>query len=270
LSHGRFAPLTRHVKRVAGPKNAPRRADTGMVTHPLPLAADCPAAGPALPDDVLVAADRWSLWRTTARGLGHGLANAAQMLGLDPLPAHAREEVLERVNAAIAHVGSAHRPPAAGPTVVDDVLAEVQTAQRLQAAFRSTELLLDIAPGLPAVSISAPDLAHVLLALVTNAKQAAGDERATIHVRARRTDAGVEIEIEDGGAGLPHDVRAHAFEPFVTSAPGVRLGLGLHVARLLARRAGGDVHACDERARFRVTLPAWTRPGASSAPTPSR
>ncbi|MCC6649866.1 MAG: hypothetical protein IT348_01810, partial [Candidatus Eisenbacteria bacterium] len=45
----------------------------------------------------LIAADRWRLWSTLVRGLGHQLANASQMLTLEPVPHGALEEARERV-----------------------------------------------------------------------------------------------------------------------------------------------------------------------------
>ena len=222
-----------------------------------------PGAGPPAPApaasahaDALVAADRWSLWRSIARGLGHGLANASQMLSLDPIPARAREEAVERVNVAIARLAETHRPVPAGPVVVADALADLQAVQRLQSGFASTELALDIAAGLPAVAMPAGDLAHVLLSLVTNAKQAAADAPARVTVRARADGDGVAIEVEDGGPGLADPERA--FDLF-TGSDATRLGLGLHVARGLCRRAGGELSLGDRPACLRLRLPAWRR-----------
>jgi signal transduction histidine kinase len=229
------------------------------VTLPVPETAPDPARlASRRAEDALVAADRWTLWRTLARGLGHGLANASQMLALDPTPARAREEAIERVNMAIQRLADAHRPPPQGPVVTAEAIEDVQAAQRLQSGFPSTELVLDVAPGLPAVAMPAADLAHVLLALVTNAKQAAGGSRATIAVRAREHAGGVAIEVEDGGPGLAPGHEERAFEPF-TGGDATRLGLGLHVARLLCRRAGGGLAVGARPACLRLTLPAWRR-----------
>jgi signal transduction histidine kinase len=64
-------------------------------------------------------------------------------------------------------------------------------------------------------------------------------------LRAESTEGGVRLTISSGGATLPPDDLALAFEVFyrgeaaVTTAPG--FGLGLPVARALARQHGGDV-----------------------------
>ena len=207
-----------------------------------------------------MAADRWSLWRTLSRGLAHHLANAAQMLAIDPPPRQARTEAMERISLAQARLADVHRANTPGPTLVPDALKDVQALQRLQAGFPSVELSLEHAPDLPVVGMAAEDLRHVLLALVTNAKQAAAGERAAIRFVARTVEDGVEIVVEDGGPGLPADMRERAFEPFVPTRGDGALGLGLTVARALARHAGGelDVESCPSR--FRLRLPAWRRP----------
>ncbi len=48
------------------------------------------------------------------------------------------------------------------------------------------------------------------------------------------------IEVVDRGVGLPDEVAQRALEPYFSTKPG-RLGLGLNVARALARRWRGDL-----------------------------
>jgi two-component system sensor histidine kinase DctS len=161
------------------------------------------------------------------------------------------------VQVATARLADVNRPPLAGPTLVPDVVEDVQAAQRLQAAFPSTELRLALEPDLPPVTLGAADLAHVLLALVTNAREAARPAQAQITVRARRADPGVELVVEDAGPGPDAELAARLFTPFVTTRGAEHLGLGLAVARLLARRAGGELEHEPGTARFRLALPAW-------------
>jgi signal transduction histidine kinase len=81
-----------------------------------------------------------------------------------------------------------------------------------------------------------------------------------ILVSAHRTSGELRIAVEDGGPGVPADVRAELFEQFTRSAssaaPGS--GLGLAIARSYARAHGGDVHHEDvspSGARFELVLP---------------
>ena len=62
------------------------------------------------------------------------------------------------------------------------------------------------------------------------------------------SDAGgrVEIRIEDRGPGIPEDDRERVFEPYVRLEPSRArhtggAGLGLAIARAIARAHGGDV-----------------------------
>jgi len=87
-----------------------------------------------------------------------------------------------------------------------------------------------------------PALAKILSALLDNALKYG---HARVGVRLERTPSGVRIEIESADDGPTDEELAHAFELLyrgehaVMAAPG--LGLGLTVARELARADGGEV-----------------------------
>ena len=78
----------------------------------------------------------------------------------------------------------------------------------------------------------------VLLNLLLNACEAGGD--GPVVVRHRLADSHVEIVVSDAGPGLPEEIRRQLFEPFVTTKPG-GTGLGLPIARRLARLQGGEL-----------------------------
>jgi signal transduction histidine kinase len=88
-------------------------------------------------------------------------------------------------------------------------------------------------------------LVHAATNLIANALDAvegtAGEPRVHVRVLAEGR-GGVEVRISDEGPGIPAPLRARIFEPrFTTKAPGRGSGLGLHVARRLMARQGGDV-----------------------------
>lgn len=64
------------------------------------------------------------------------------------------------------------------------------------------------------------------------------------HIRVAVVDAPAEdrlvIEVEDDGPGLPVDTGAAA-DPFYTTKPGKRTGLGLALIRFQAEQAGGEL-----------------------------
>jgi signal transduction histidine kinase len=67
------------------------------------------------------------------------------------------------------------------------------------------------------------------------------------------------LAVEDDGAGVPPSERERIFERFTRLEPGRGLGLGLYIARQLARAQGGDLLAADAKvatgARFELRLP---------------
>lgn len=91
--------------------------------------------------------------------------------------------------------------------------------------------------------------------LIDNALKYAGNARITLS----QGDAGVVVDVEDDGPGIPAEQRESVFEPFVRlNEEGTRgAGLGLAAARSIARAHGGDIVILDSEngARIRVTLP---------------
>ncbi|ANP51260.1 signal transduction histidine kinase [Streptomyces griseochromogenes] len=102
-------------------------------------------------------------------------------------------------------------------------------------------------------------LERIVSPLLANALRHA---RTRVAVTARRTPDAVCVEITDDGPGVPESFTPLLFQPGKRADPGDGhggAGLGLPLARRLARSAGGEVsHDARYRAgaRFVVTLPA--------------
>jgi len=81
---------------------------------------------------------------------------------------------------------------------------------------------------------------------LTNLAGNAADHGGRVRLSLRRTAGGVEIAVEDDGPGIPEAQREEAFRPFSRlddarnqNTKGV--GLGLAIARDVARSHGGDI-----------------------------
>ncbi|AXE87468.1 HAMP domain-containing sensor histidine kinase [Streptomyces sp. Go-475] len=113
-------------------------------------------------------------------------------------------------------------------------------------------------PGLEA-GVPPALLERIVSPLLDNALRYA---RSHVTVVARRQPAGVRIDVTDDGPGVPPSFAGKLFQPGRRAEPGDGhggAGLGLPLARRLARSAAGEVTYDELRAhgaRFVVTLPA--------------
>lgn len=110
-----------------------------------------------------------------------------------------------------------------------------------------------------AVTVQAdPDHVHrIFLNLFRNALQAMGEGGALSAALAREADGAVVIAVTDTGPGVPAHVRETLFEPFGRTGAKGGSGLGLSIARELARAMGGEVSLADSAeagAVFEVSL----------------
>ena len=97
-----------------------------------------------------------------------------------------------------------------------------------------------------------PDHVHrIFLNLFRNAIQAMGEGGALSASLARDGDGAVVIAVRDSGPGVPAHVRETLFEPFGRTGAKGGSGLGLSIARELARAMGGEVILAQNRRRGR-------------------
>jgi signal transduction histidine kinase len=130
------------------------------------------------------------------------------------------------------------RTPQPAPVAVDELLrlcAEEQAAGAVALAVRAPALRGLLDAGL---------LRRVLDALVDNALRhtPAG---GTVTLSAEVDGAVLRVVVADTGPGVPEEIRAWLFEPFVSGRP-EGTGLGLAIARELAGAMGGRLFLGDE------------------------
>jgi two-component system NtrC family sensor kinase len=127
-----------------------------------------------------------------------------------------------------------------------DVIAETLTL--VEVDLRKLNITLErVIEPTPAILCDSGQIAQVLLNLITNARDAIGQNGGTITVSLRQCGAYVELGVSDTGEGIPEHVRDRIFEPFVTTkgalgtsnTPGT--GLGLSVSYGIVKDHGGDI-----------------------------
>jgi two-component system, NtrC family, sensor kinase len=227
----------------------------------------------------LVRSERLASVGRLAAGLAHEIGNPiSALMGLEDLVLAGgltREEERDFMLRMRRETERIHRilrdllqfaHPAAQP--LDNAVEEpgdVDTAARDTAALvapqrslKEVSLTLDVAPGLPAVSLGHEQLMQVILNLVMNAADAVG-AGGKVCIRAREDHGIVRLIVEDDGPGVDARVQSQLFEPFVTTKEvGKGTGLGLAVCRGLVEAAGGSIGLDAEHtegARFVVELP---------------
>ncbi len=228
-------------------------------------------------DELLLRADQAQIVASLTLGLAHDLRGPLQTLTLfvDPhadllggaegsrlrlAASGSVQQLAETIGRFSQIYAPAEAEPA--PVLLDDLLASVVDLQRFQRGLSPMETQLELAGGLPPVRGIEPLLRHLLLALVSNARQALlGREDPGLLLTASSEGTMVRIAVEDRGPGMSDREREQAFQPFYTTWPG-HLGIGLTVAQGLARRHAGTLTleagtAGGTRAVLR--LPAWRR-----------
>jgi signal transduction histidine kinase len=102
------------------------------------------------------------------------------------------------------------------------------------------------------------DSSLVVAALVNLLKNAvqASPAAQRIEVRGANRERAYAIEVQDAGPGIPPESQERVFEPFFTTRE-KGTGLGLPLARKIARAHGGDLalESTPGRTLFRLTLP---------------
>ncbi len=84
------------------------------------------------------------------------------------------------------------------------------------------------------------DLSLHVLDVAENAL-AAGADRIEIRVIEEPKDDRLRIDIQDNGCGMDEETARQALDPFYTTKPSKRVGLGLPMLAQAAREAGGQL-----------------------------
>ena len=135
-----------------------------------------------------------------------------------------------------------------------------------EAQGASVTLDLDLDESLPEIEADAVQIQQVVINIVKNAIEAI----RTVHGGSRRIDIEtmrigsntVKVTVSDTGPGLPPEIAADLFEPFVTTKED-GMGIGLSICRSTVQAHGGELTAAARPGGgtvFRFTLPISTEP----------
>jgi PAS domain S-box-containing protein len=119
------------------------------------------------------------------------------------------------------------------------------------------ETELDLEPDLPPVTADRVQITQVLVNLMHNAMDAmAGCATRRLTLATRRTAQAIEVSVTDTGSGIPDELMATLFQPFVTTKK-TGMGIGLAISRSIVEAHRGEISATshDGRTVFRFTLP---------------
>lgn len=167
-----------------------------------------------------------------ARPLIEGIARASRRL----------EDLVTGVLAAAGAIGEEPAAPR-GPIDLREVCRDI--AESL-AGVQGQERIRFIAVADAQIVESSPDLVVPLLRAVIDNALKFSPSGSPVDVQARRSDQGVEVRVRDRGPGIEEGFLKEAFEPFTQEDGSLTrrhggLGVGLFVARNLARQLGGSM-----------------------------
>ena len=142
--------------------------------------------------------------------------------------------------------------------LVQEVLALYETTNVEAEGELPPHIHLALASGLPLVRGDSARLRQVIHNLLQNAQDTLiGVTEPAITVRTEMAQGMVRLSVSDNGAGFPDQVRARAFEPYVTTKP-KGTGLGLPIVKKIIEEHSGTIqieNILPHGARISITLP---------------
>ena len=149
---------------------------------------------------------------------------------------------LDEVVRGALRAGRTPSPPVAFS--VHGLIDECMSLLEAQAAQAHVRLVRALDAPTDGVTGDIDGLRGAIMNIAINAIEAMPAGGAVIVRTSNPDDETIEIVIADEGAGVPHDVRDHAFQPFATSKPN-GTGLGLSLALQSVQAQGGSIRLAD-------------------------
>ena len=175
--------------------------------------------------------------------------------------AHRQSERLTRLVGELfelSKLDAREAPPEPEPFALGELVADVGQKFERRAEAAGLALELAVEPDLPRVQADLAMLNRVLENLLENACRHT-PEGGTVRLCARAAGSGIEVAVENSGAGIAPDELPHVFERFYQAPEKRRGGAGLGLAivkRILdLHHVDIEVTSVDGRTVFRFVLP---------------
>jgi len=120
--------------------------------------------------------------------------------------------------------------------------------------------------SLPDAMIDPEQMRQVIVNLLTNARDAAGDD-ARIKISCGKKGKNIFFSVSDNGKGISKALMKHIFTPFYTTKE-KGMGIGLSICRAIVAKHGGKIRVKSEPGfgtAFTVLVPAGTKGGKNGA-----
>ena len=161
-----------------------------------------------------------------------------------------RQELAERVSAQFEHLNEMTREVLAyarGETTlyrrtVHLHVLEDELRALLKQEFEATDVEVRVeARWRGSARLDDGKLKRIIFNLARNAKEAMAGQEGTFGVRFDRVGDDLLIEVEDTAGGIPEEIQATLFAPFVSAHKAGGSGLGLAIVKTLVEEHGGTI-----------------------------
>ena len=218
-----------------------------------------------------VEAEKVAAWREIARRLAHEIKNPLTPIQLtvqqmrdkypggDPayrkLVEDCTEIVIEEVESLrvlVQEFADFARMPSLSLSP-QDLNSVVLDAARL---YPEARVETDLDPDLPELELDIEQIHRVLINLIENGVEAAG-ENGVLTLRTHVQDDTARLQVIDSGPGVPEVDRERIFEPYISTKQS-GMGLGLAVVRSVVENHGGQIFVTEGPtggAQFEILLP---------------
>ena len=250
------------------------------------LPHDSGGGGVVVFDDItnLLQAQRTAAWGEVARRLAHEIKNpltpiqlsaermqhklAEKLDGQDAEILQRSTEIIVNQVEALKRMVNEFSEYARAPKLelhlldinklVGEVLALYERTNEETGSELAPHIELLLGSDLPLVRGDSARLRQVIHNLLQNAQDTlVGITDPTITVRTGVLQSSVSLSVSDNGSGFPDEVRARAFEPYVTTKP-KGTGLGLPIVKKIVEEHNGTIqieNTLPHGARISITLP---------------